>query len=337
MRISHVLTAAAVVASVGFMAGCSGSGSVGTSSVLPGANGIHSRSVMRDGTGVAPQYLASIHFGSAVPAVRPNSGALKKLAVSDFGSGAVEVLNGSYVLTQTITNGLNGPDGDWYDENSNLYVANYNGIVVQEYLHGGSTPSFSYTAGLGDPINVATDEHGHVFVADYNFGGAGFINEYKQGTNTVLHTCAPGGAAEGLAIGENGQVFVSYNNSSGTANIAEYKHGLTGCNETVLNVTLNFAGGMQLDKNNNLVACDQTAGAVDIIKPPYNSVNSSITGIGDPFHVALNKSNSMVFIADLSNADVAVDNYPSGSSITVLNGANGLSDPAGVATKPFQH
>jgi len=336
MRIAHILTAAVVVASVGVVAGCSGSGSASSSSILPGANGIHSRPVSRDNTGVAPKYLATLHFGSAVPAVRPNSSALKKLAVSDIGSGAVEVLNSSYVLTQTITSGLNGPDGDWYDGSSNLYVANYAGINVQEYHHGATSPTFTYSAGLVDPINVATDEHGHVFVADYNSGGAGFVNEYAQGSNAVLHTCSTGGGTEGIAIGENGQVFVSYNNSSGSANIAEYKHGLLGCNETVLGATLTFAGGMQIDKHKNLVACDQLGPTVDIIAPPYNSVTTAISGFGDPFHVALDEKNAMVFVADLSNAVVVVDSYPGFTPITTLNSSNGISDPAGVATKPFQ-
>lgn len=336
MRIFHVMTTAIIAASVGIMAGCSDSGSAGTS-ILPDTSSIPSRSVLRDRTGVAPRYLASLHFGSGEPAVRPNLNALKKLAVSDFGTGAVEVLSNSYHLVETITNGLNGPDGDWYDGNSNLYVANVDGITVQEYHKSATSPTFTYSAGLGDPINVATDEHGNVFVADFNSGGNGFINEYAQGSNAVLHTCSPGGAPEGIAIGERGQVFVSYNISGGPADIAEYKHGLSGCNETVLGATLAFAGGLQLDNHNNLVACDQLGPTVDVIAPPYTSVTTSITGFADPFHVALDEKNSMVFIADLSNSDVVVDTYPGFSPITTLHSSNGLSDPAGVATKPFQH
>jgi hypothetical protein len=337
MRISRVfVTAAIALASAGVIAGCSGNGSTSSQSVMP-TNGTQSRVMSHEGTGVAPKYLTMLHFGAGLPAVRPDLGHPKFLAVSDFGSGAVEVLNRSFGLHNTITNGLNGPDGDWYDQAGNLYVANYNGIDVQEYPPNGSSPSFTYTAGLGDPINVTTDEAGNVYVADYNFGGTGFVNEYAQGSNSVMNTCTVGGAPEGIAVGETGAVFLSYNNGGGTANIAEFKHGLAGCHATVLGVALNFAGGMQIDNHKNLVACDQTAGAVDIIAPPYSSVTSSITGFFDPFHVALNKTNTLVFVADVANANVPVDNYPSGSNVTTLGAANGISDPAGVATNPYQH
>jgi hypothetical protein len=337
MRISHgLLVAAMTAAAVGVLAGCSSNGSSSLSSVVPSSHSVR-QAMSHDGTGVAPKFLESLHFGSGAPAVRPNSGALKFLAVSDFGTGAVEILNSSYALSSTITTGLSGPDGDWYDQKKNLYVANYSGINVQEYAPGSSTPTFTYSAGLGDPINVTTDEKKNVYVVDYNFGGSGFVNEYAQASNTVINTCSIGGGAEGIAVGEKGQVFVSYNNPAGGANIVEFKHGLAGCTGTTLGVTLNFAGGMQLDNHKNLVACDQTAGAIDIIAPPYGSVTSSITGFGDPFHVALDKANGLVFVADPSFADVQVDNYPSGTPVITLNGSNGLSDPAGVATTPFQH
>jgi hypothetical protein len=332
MRISHILTAAVVVGSIGVIAGCSGSGSSSMSSVVPTSHVVR-QAMSHDMTGVAPKYLESLHFGAGAPAVRPNSGG-KLLAVSDFGTGAVEVLNASYALTQTITNGMNGPDGNWYDQAHNLYVANYAGINVQEYAPGGTSPSFTYSTGLTDPIDVTTDESGNVYVVDYQ---GGFVNEYAQNSNTVINTCATGGAPEGIAVGEHGKVFVSENFSAGGAGIIEYASGLAGCSSTTRISSLSFAGGLQLDDHNNLVACDQLVGVDIIPKPNYNTISSTITGTSDAFHVALDRYNTVVFIADPGLADVAVDSYPSGSPVTVLNGANGLSDPAGVATKPYQH
>jgi hypothetical protein len=339
MRISRffVTTATAVITAAA-LAGCSGSGSAGSPAFLPSSSGLQSHVFSRDASGIAPNFLNDLRFGTVLPVARPDtSTALKFLAVTDFGTGATEILTPTYHLKSTITTGMNGPDGDWYDANGSLYVANYTGINVEEYKAGTKTPSFTYSTSLVDPVGVTTDESRHVYVADYNFGGAGFINEYKQGSNVVLHTCAPGGAAEGIATTETGGVFVSYNNSSGTGNIAEYPTGLAGCHEKVLGVALNFAGGLQLDNKNNLVACDQTAPAIDIIKKPYTSVSSTITGFTDPFHVALNESNSHVYVADPGASDVVVDKYPSGTAVTTLGSANGLSDPAGVATTPYQH
>ncbi len=98
-------------------------------------------------------------------------------------------------------------------------------------------------------------------------------------------------------------------------------------------ITLGFAGGLQVDNHARLVACDQGVG-VDIIPPPYTSISSTITGAADAFHVALNKKNTRVYIADLGSGDVLVDKYPSGTNITTVGSANGLDGAAGVATLP---
>ena len=337
MRVLHIaLGATLVAASVGLLAGCSGSGST-MPSTLTTSNSVSHQAVGRNGTGVAPKFLQLLHFGMHPPSVGPNLSNAKRLAVSDFGTGAVEVLNGTYGLHQTITSGLNGPDGDWYDEHGNLYVANYNGPYVTEYAQNQTSPSFTYSNGLGDPIAVTTDESDNVYVGDYNFGGSGFVNEYAQGSNTILHSCSPGGAVEGIAVGETGKVFVAYNDpNTGIAHIAKYNGGLAGCHETVLGVTLGFAGGMQIANNRALVVCDQFAG-IDVIPAPYTTIATTYTGYSDPFHVALNKGNNLMFVADVGNAAVFVQNYPSGSLVTTLGAANGLSDPAGVATFPYVH
>lgn len=335
MRIPKVLvTAAMAVTAVGLLAGCSSNSSLGTSPIIPSSHGVR-QAIVHDMTGVAPKFLETLHFGHVAPSVQPDLGGVKRLAVSDFGTGAVEILNASFALAGTVTSGISGPDGDWYDQAHRLYVANYTGPDVQEYAPSPTSPIFTYSSGLSDPINVTTDESGNVYAVDYASGGAGFVNEYAQGSNTVLHTCSPGGAPEGIAVGETGKVFVSQN-INGVGDIVEYAHGLAGCNGTTLGVTLGFAGGMQLDNHNNLVACDQFVG-VDIIPPPYTSVSSTITGFSDPFHVALSKYNTVMFVADPGAADVSVNKYPSGTLITTLGSSNGLSDPAGVATRPFQH
>jgi len=334
MRVLNLaLTATVAAASISLLAGCSGSGST-VPQTQSNNSAVGRMAVSHDGTGVAPKFLKMLHFGSHAPTAGPDTSEAERLAVSDFGSGAVEVLRGNYDLQKTITSGLNGPDGDWYDENGQLYVANYAGPYVTVYPQRKTSPSFTYSAGITDSVVVTTDASDNVYVGDYSFGGDGFINEYAQGSNTVMNTCSPGGAVEGIAVGENGAVFVDYNDpNTGVGHIAEYKHGLTGCHETVLNVTLGFAGGMVLGNNRALVVCDQFAG-VDVIPAPYTAITQTFTGFSDPFHVALNRVKHLLYVADVGNADVAVLDYPSGSLVTTLGGANGLSDPAGVATYP---
>jgi hypothetical protein len=331
---SKVLTAAFAAGAVALLAGCAGGGSAGPTSTLPSSGmTTQSRGFQPDlvRSGVAPQFFSILHFGkspghSVKPAALP-----KDLFVDDFGTGAVEVLkNGTYANLGNITSGINGPDGNTVDKAGDLYVANYNGITIQEYAPGSSSPTFTYSSGMLDPVAAAVDSHGNVYEGDYNFGGSGFVNEYKQGTNTVMNTCSPGGAVEGVAIDAHNDVFADFNNpNTGKGAIVEYKHGLKGCKATTLGPSLSFAGGMVLDKNNNLVVCDQLGPTVDVIDPPYSSITGTLgTGYGDPFHVSINKKNKLAFVADLANANVQVLKYPSGTTVKTLNSANGLSDPA---------
>jgi hypothetical protein len=330
-----VLSAATI--SVALLAGCAG-GSQGTNSALPTSgmsqNQMHPDRFDPARSGVLPRFLSRLHFVPA-PVGRPQIYAGKKdLYVSDAGTGVVDVLaNKGYKPIGTISSGLAGPDGDFLDKAGNLYVANYAGPYVEEYAPGGSTPSFTYSTGMADAVGVGVDGKGNVYEADYS--ASGFVNEYKQGSNTVLNTCLVGGNAEGVAVDAKGDVFVDYNLSTGGAKIAEYKKGLKGCHETVLGVSLSFAGGMVLDKASNLVVCDQQGPTVDVIAPPYSSVTRTIgSGFSDPFHVTLSLKNKLAFVADVSNAAVYVINYTTGAITKTLNSANGITDPYSAVDGP---
>jgi hypothetical protein len=239
--------------------------------------------------------------------------------------------NGSYKSAGTITKGLVSPDGDFVDAAGNFYVADYDGVDIQEYNPGGTSPSFTYRHGMIDPVNVSVDSQGNVYEADYD---GWYVNEYAQKSNRVVNSCSPGGGVQGVAVDANGDVFVDYNeNASGTGKIAEYKGSLAGCHETVFAPTLAFAGGMVLDAQGDLIVVDQTAPAVDVIVPPYSSIKGQLgSGYIAPFHVTLAKNNKRAFVADY--LDVFVVKYPSGSLYKSLGSANGFAAPAGAVDDP---
>jgi hypothetical protein len=260
----------------------------------------------------------------------------KDLYVSDLGTAAVEVLeNTTYKNVGTITKGLVSPDGDFVDAAGNLYVADYDGVYIQEYKPGAKSPSFTYKRGMIDPVDVSVDSHGNVYEADYD---GWYVNEYAQKSNAVINSCSPGGGVEGVAVDASNDVFVAYNTTaSGSGEIAEYKGGLAGCNEKVLNVTLHFAGGMVVDAEDNLIVVDQTAPAVDIIARPYYSSIAGTLGSGfyvAPFHVTLGKSNKLAFVSDYYDVFVVDYHHHRGSLVTTLGSAYGWTYPAGAADDP---
>jgi DNA-binding beta-propeller fold protein YncE len=332
---------AVAFAAAAILGGCSGT-SQGPSSTLPGAgSGPYSSRSYSDlaRTGVSPKYFAMLRLGLSPTPARKHRKKYKgerDLYVSDFGTGGVVVLkNKTYTEVGTITDGVDGPDGDSIDAKGNFYQSNYAGDSITEYAPGGTSPTTTYNASMIDPIGVGVDKKGNVYETDYDDGeGSGFVNEYAQGSNTVTETCSPGGSVEGVAVDKSGDVFAYYNGTSG-AKITEYKGGLKGCTGTVLSPTFEFAGGMAIDKNGDLIVCDQDADEVEVIDPPYTSVTKVLESGDLPFHVAINEDNKLVFVASDSDADVQVIDYATGTVVdTLSSGEDGLSDPAAAVDGP---
>ncbi len=328
-----------LIAVLSITAGCSGE-PLGSSPPLSAGEQIssiemHSLSAQ---TGVAQRFESRLLFDatSRSTAARPH---VSGLFVADFGAQAVEVLkNKTYAKLATITTGVKGPDGDWVDANGNLYVANYKGRNVTEYARGSTKPTCTYSRRLIDPINVTTDASGDVFVVDWNFGGdrgTGYIDEYKQCTNTIAERYIVAGGPEGVAVDSSGNLFISYLTSENGAGVGAFEEFPAGSKRaTSLGATVAYPGGLVVDRSGNLLACDQTSGTVDVISPPYTSINSRYVGFTAPLHIALTRDEKLLFVADIGARNVVVLSYPRGLLKAKLGKAQGLSDPAGVSDAP---
>jgi hypothetical protein len=134
--VQNPLAMAAVTSGLLLLAGCSG-GLSSTSSALPAK---------------ATQALS---YGR--PLSSPSTVSRFSLAVTDSGTNSVEIFNHQYSKIQTITNGINGPRGDYYDANGNLYVANTGGINVTEYNRSDQL-IYTYSTGLMYPPSDVTFE-----------------------------------------------------------------------------------------------------------------------------------------------------------------------------------
>jgi hypothetical protein len=265
----------------------------------------------------------------------------QRLAVTNFFNpgyfDGVVVLNRSYKVIQTITDGMSNPNGAYYDSDGNLYVANSAGPNVTEYNKKG-TLTFTYSTGLGDPGGVTVD-HGNVYVSDWGDDKASVVVEYAQGSNRPLVSCSTGFANAAVATDRKGNVFVSVDvpNGSNGGYILEYKHGLSGCQPITLGVGLRIAGSLLIDKHDDIVVSDRYAG-VDIIPPPYKKIRSTITGFNQATALALNKEQNLLYVVNFFNSpsanEVVVDKYPSGTNVTTLGPSDGIPYAEGVAVYP---
>jgi hypothetical protein len=280
-------------------------------------------------SGIMPASLRQAHFlpGESLRALHSKLRGANDFYVSDLGTGKVEILkNQSWQEIGEISSGIQGPDGNYVDSHRNFYTANYLGPNIEEYKPATTQPSFTYKSGMKDPVDVSADAQGNVYEADYN--GA-FVAEYAQGQDSMINACLPGGNVEGVAIDSSNDVFVAYNTKKG-ARIAEYPGGLSGCYKKLLGVKLQYAGGIAVDNEGNLIACDQAAATVDVIAPPYANVSGTLgSGFENPFHVTLNQKNTLAFVADIAWGDVQVLAYPSGTSVANLGASNGIEDATG--------
>jgi DNA-binding beta-propeller fold protein YncE len=232
--------------------------------------------------------------------------------------------NNSWSEIGTITNGLEGPEGSWVDSHRNFYAANAGDGDITEYDKSGSL--IDTYSGMQYPMAVTTDRKGNVYAADW-LGRV--VDEYRQGKNVVVATCSIAGEPRGVAVDKEGDVFVDYSNASGGGGgITELSPGLTSCSGAVLGASLNTPSGMVLDRNKNIVVCDSGNGTVAVIDPPYSDITGYLgKGYSLPTGVTINRTNTQAYVTDYLNDQVSVLNYPSGSTIAILDYANGLETP----------
>jgi hypothetical protein len=246
--------------------------------------------------------------------------------------------NGTWAPNGYFGVGTCAETGLWSDQRY-LYVVTVcgNGDSVREYSPNNPTPVFTYTNGVTGPANVSTQigSQQHVFITNDN-GTAESVIEFQRDTNTVLATCYPGGnpfsyGVWGVAIDSSGNVFVDIGDANGVGHIVEYVGGLSGCNGTLLPVTLGHVGyQMVIDNVGRLIIARQSPPAVEVVNPPYTSVSGTLgSGYIAPYYVTINSANTLAFVSD-GGSVVKVLQYPSGNLVYTFFSPGGPDAPAGV-------
>jgi hypothetical protein len=221
--------------------------------------------------------------------------------------------------------------GLWVDREKNVYLDA--GPSIKEF---NSMGDLIFTYGYSEMLQsvaVATDRFGNVYQSGLSLGGN--VAEFAEGVEPPVATCVVSGVSPlpGVAVDKSGDVFVS----SGSQ-IVEYPRGLiaSNCNATVLPITLSRAGGMAIDKQDDLVVCDRGAATVDIIAPPYTSITGTLgSGWQAPGTVTITKGGTQAYVTDWGTSSnfgllTRLLKYPSGSIVATLDQQQGGVVPVDV-------
>lgn len=217
-------------------------------------------------------------------------------------------------LLGQITDGISGPNGMVVDAAGDLFVANVDNQTVTEYPPGSTKPSKTYTNGfnqrLTNPLNVTVGSDGTLYLVNY-IGNGSQVLEYPNGSLNPSLAIPINGGAEGLALDTSNNLYVSYNGQV-SGRILKFAPGSTV--GTDLGISLGFAGGLTFDGNANLVACDQTAPAIDIFPPGATNPSRVIKqGFTDPYHIAFGQHFHRLYVADSAADNLLIYSYPAGT------------------------
>lgn len=270
---------------------------------------------------------------SGVPALAAAPAGAQKHRVVYVSSDAepneiVRLQYGSWSQLPPYIGEFNQPSGMWVGRNHHLYVANRGEAAITEYDRSGHLLGV-IAAGMTSPISVATDSLGHIFEGD----NAGYVNEYPEGSDTVIAHCAIANSnVYGVAVDKHHDVFVDYTakGQSGPAYLAEFRRGLSGshCIQSLFPLQLQGYGGIAFDRQGNLVVCDSTAPAVDVVSPPFISVSTTIgTGWVYPLMPTLDRQGTQLYVSDPGSGEIHVLSYPAGTNVVTLGSADGVVQP----------
>ena len=191
---------------------------------------------------------------------------------------------------QTISDGLNAPQGDCLDSHGNLYVTNEpsNGAGwVAEYAFGKGRPSKTITDGITTPGYCAIDNKGNLWVT--NIGGPN-ATEYLYGSKTP-HTVITKDMTfpVGVAIDSSDNLYVANRLRSG-GNVVVYAPGGKTPSRTITDgVTSPVA--IAIDASGILYVTNIVEANVEEYLPDEGQPFKTITqGIPTPEGVAVNKT-----------------------------------------------
>jgi sugar lactone lactonase YvrE len=215
-----------------------------------------------------------------------------------------------------------------FDENGNLFVANYSFGTLLKIAPDGTVSEMA--SGFNEPDGLAMDSAGNLYVANWSDGTiskvtpAGAVSMFASGLGGQNQQGTYGGP-NGLAFDGSGNLYAA---ASGLGNV--YKITPAG----VMNVFASgftWPSGLAFDMNWNLYVANQDGFSISEVSPAGN-VSTFVSGITQPQQMAFDSSGNLYVSSLLDNGLISVVT-PSGQISTF---ATGLDWPAGLAFAPAE-
>jgi hypothetical protein len=338
---SFVGRAFGAAASVALLASCSGVTSQGTPAVgsSVGQSSAHVNTLNRSRL-LGKTSVSARGYVSTGKVTRSSGGGplvdkkTQVVYVSDAENEAVygyDQTGGSPIIT---LGGFSEPQGLATDNIGSVYVANTEDFNIEVFPAGSTTASLTIPTN-GYPAGVAVGGN-YIYVSNIiglSSNGGSLQSFYKKnGAAYRTYSCPALEEAFFVATDSKANVYVDGFDTSFSAVVWEFPQGSLSC--TQLPITLNFPGGLQVDKSGNLLVDDQEGDTTSYAPPGFTTVVATSDNGGsesyDPVTIALTKGNANIWTATAGAETLTEWPYPASGtpSLTI----SGLAEPIGVAT-----
>jgi hypothetical protein len=261
--------------------------------------------------------------------------------LSDFGANTVTIFDRRGSIHGQIA-GLSNPAGLFVDRKRNLWVANFFGHNILEFVRGGTSPINTLNDPLGYPNDVTICPNGTTYVSDVSeYGGNnGIIQVYAPGTTDPESTLQWADVNHWFYITCDAQnnVFATGNSITTDQGAVIGFPGGSSSSAYDLGITLSGARGIKADKTGNLVVADTGGHTISEYTEAGSSTGRSVnTGTGDITDIDLFGSNRVVGGADASRyeLDAVTLTFPGGVLRRTYRAPGGVQ-PMGFAIDPAQ-
>lgn len=229
--------------------------------------------------------------------------------------GNQQDINGETITKETLNalnSGFQSPVGIAYDDEGNLYVANWGGNNVIKIDTNGHRSTF--VDGIGSPAGLDFDNSGNLYIADYSEDVLYKVSPDKEKTVFAegLHT------PTGISFDDKGNLLVANRSSdeivsiSSDGEITQLAYGL----QTPVGVAQDSNGNIYVSNYSGGISRITPQGKVEIVTTDF-----STPGVG----ITINKEDT-VFVVDYGDGSVKqID-----KSGKVVQIARNLNNPVGL-------